>query len=376
MEFTKRYGRLKKYLFSMLPLLTNDFHFTVLVLTLRPCMDRKPATIKEIAQRLNVSVSTVSRALHDHPSIGLRTKMQVQKLAKDLNYEPNQAAISFKQGKTMTIGVILPNLGEEFFSIAINGIEDIATNNNYTVLIGQSHDDVEREKQIVDTMRRHRVDGLIVSLSKNTNNYDHFDQLKKYNIPVVFFDRVPETAGTFTVSCSLKKSSVNLVDWLVNQGHKKIAFINGPDTMQSSSDRLEGYKEGLKKNKLDYDKTYVVHTDLSSPSTKEAVRKLLALKVRPTAIIAFNDYVALDATKVSRQEGLKINRDIFFVSYANLPITSYMDDPPLASVEQFPYQQAEKATSILLQLVQANGADEDITRKIVLESKVVVNPVE
>jgi DNA-binding LacI/PurR family transcriptional regulator len=360
----------------VLPLLTNDFHFTGLVLTLRPCMDRKPATIKEIAQRLNVSVSTVSRALHDHPSIGLRTKMQVQKLAKDLNYEPNQAAISFKQGKTMTIGVILPNLGEEFFSIAINGIEDIATHNNYTVLIGQSHDDVEREKQIVDTMRRHRVDGLIVSLSKNTDNYDHFDQLKKYNIPVVFFDRVPETAEAFTVSCSLKKSSVNLVDWLVNQGHTKIAFINGPDTMQSSSDRLEGYKEGLKKNKLEYDKSYVVHTDLSSPSTKEAVRKLLALKVRPAAIIAFNDYVALDATKVSRQEGLKINKDIFFVSYANLPITSYMDDPPLASVEQFPYQQAEKATSILLQLVQANGADEDITRKIVLESKVVVNPVE
>ncbi len=360
----------------MRPLLTNDFHFTGLVLTLRPCMDRKPATIKEIAQRLNVSVSTVSRALHDHPSIGLRTKMQVQKLAKDLNYEPNQAAISFKQGKTMTIGVILPNLGEEFFSIAINGIEDIATNNNYTVLIGQSHDDMEREKQIVDTMRRHRVDGLIVSLSKNTDNYEHFEQLKKYNIPVVFFDRVPETTEAFTVSCSLKKSSVNLVDWLVNQGHTKIAFINGPDTMQSSSDRLEGYKEGLRKNKLEYNKSYVVHTDLSSSSTKEAVRKLLALKIRPAAIIAFNDYVALDATKVSRQEGLKINKDIFFVSYANLPITSYMDDPPLASVEQFPYQQAEKATSILLQLVQANGADENITRKIVLESKVVVNPVE
>lgn len=339
-------------------------------------MDRKPATIKEIARRLNVSVSTVSRALHDHPSIGLRTKMQVQKLAKDLNYEPNQAAISFKQGRTMTIGVILPNLGEEFFSIAINGIEDIATNNNYTVLIGQSHDDVEREKQIVDTMRRHRVDGLIVSLSKNTDNYDHFEQLKKYNIPVVFFDRVPETAEAFTVSCSLKKSSVNLVDWLVNQGHTKIAFINGPDTMQSSSDRLEGYKEGLKKNKLEYDKSYVVHTDLSSHSTREAVRRLLFLKMRPTAVIAFNDYVALDATKVSRQEGFKINKDIFFVSYANLPITSYMDDPPLASVEQFPYQQAEKATSILLQLVQANGADDDITRKIVLESKVVINPVE
>ena len=109
-------------------------------------MDQKPATIKEIATRLNVSVSTVSRALHNHPSIGLRTKMQVQNLARELNYEPNQAAISFKQGKTMIVGVILPNLGEEYFSMAINGIEDVATKNKYTVLIGQSHDDVEREQ--------------------------------------------------------------------------------------------------------------------------------------------------------------------------------------------------------------------------------------
>src|SRR5687768_10683735 len=114
-------------------------------------MEQKPATIKEIAKRLQVSVSTVSRALHNHPSIGLRTKMQVQKLARELNYEPNQAAISFKQGKTLTIGVILPNLGEEFFSIAINGIEDLAIKNNYTVLIGQSHDDTAREKLLVDT---------------------------------------------------------------------------------------------------------------------------------------------------------------------------------------------------------------------------------
>src|SRR5687768_1349556 len=142
-------------------------------------MSQKPATIKEIAKRLNVSVSTVSRALHDHASIGTKTKLQVQKLARELNYEPNQAAISFKQGKTMTLGVILPNLREEYFSMAINGIEDAATKNSYTVLIGQSHDDVEREMKIVDTMRRHRVDGLIVSLASTTRSFGHFKELEK-----------------------------------------------------------------------------------------------------------------------------------------------------------------------------------------------------
>jgi LacI family transcriptional regulator len=336
-------------------------------------MDQKPATIKEIARRLNVSVSTVSRALHNHPSIGLRTKTQVQQLAKELHYEPNLAAISFRYGRTMTHGVILPNLGEEFFSIGINGIEDVATKNNYMVLIGQSHDDVEREKQIVDTMRRHRVDGLIVSLAKTTNHYEHFEQLKKYNIPVVFFDRVPALADAYTVSCNLEKSSVALVDWLVKHGHKKIGFIKGPDAIIQSGQPLDGYFEGLKRNKLKVENSYIVQTDLTKRKTEDAVHKLIALKSRPTAVITFNHYVALDAIKYCRSQGLKINKDIFFVSYANLPITSYLNDPPIASVEQFPYQHAEKATEILVQLIHSKGSDISIPKHVVMESKVVMN---
>jgi LacI family transcriptional regulator, repressor for deo operon, udp, cdd, tsx, nupC, and nupG len=127
-------------------------------------MENKLTTLKEIAKRLKFSVSTVSRALHNHPSIGLRTTAQVQQLAKELNYEPNQTALFFKQQKTHTIGVILPNLKEEFFSQAINGIEDVAKDNKHSVLIGQSHDDIDQEKQIVVAMKNHRVDGLIVSI--------------------------------------------------------------------------------------------------------------------------------------------------------------------------------------------------------------------
>ena len=336
-------------------------------------MSQKPATIKEIAKRLNVSVSTVSRALHNHSSIGLRTKTQVQLLAAELNYEPNQAAISFKQGKTFTLGVILPNLGEEFFSVAINGIEDIATLNQYTVLIGQSRDELDREINLVETMRKHRVDGLLVSLSKNTNTFEHFDALKKYGIPVVFFDRVPDIPEAYSVSCNLKDSSVQLVDWLVSKGHKQIGFIKGPDTMTPSQERLSGYLDGMKKNNLPIDHAYIVQTDLTKESTLEAIEKLLALKKRPTAVIAFNDYIALDAIKFTRQHGLKVNKDIFFVSYANLPMTSYMDEPPLASVEQFPYEQAEKATEMLLRLINAKETDPVMEKKLILEGKIVLN---
>ena len=240
-------------------------------------------------------------------------------------------------------------------------------------MIGQSHDDVEREKKIVDTMRRHRVDGLLVSLSKNTVSYEHFDQLSNYLIPVVFFDRVPDSPDVYSVSCNLKSSSVQLVDWLVGHGHKNIGFIKGPDTMMPSLERLNGYLEGLKKNNLPADESYVVQTDLSKEKTLEAVRQLLTLKKRPTAVIAFNDYVALDAIKYSRNEGLEVNKDIYFVSYANLPITSYLDKPPLVSVEQFPYEQAEKATEILMQLINKKEPREVEEKRVVMQSKVVVH---
>jgi len=335
-------------------------------------MEQKPTTIKEIAKRLNVSISTVSRALHNHSSIGLRTKMQVQQLAAELNYEPNQAAISFKQGKTMTLGVILPNLQEEFFSLAINGIEDIASRNNYTVLIGQSRDSAEREARIVDTMRRHRVDGLVVSLAKTTKNFDHFTQLEKYNIPVVFFDRIPDLPDMYSVSCNLQNSSIELVDWLTAQGHRKIGFIKGPDTLLPTRERLLGYQQGLKKHGIKPESSYVVSTDLSAAKTADAIHKLLALRNRPTAVITFNDYVALDAMKYVKQLGLNINKDIDFVSFANLPVTSYLDHPPAASVEQFPYQQAEKATEVLLQLINKQEPPTAV-RRIVMEGRLVIN---
>jgi LacI family transcriptional regulator, repressor for deo operon, udp, cdd, tsx, nupC, and nupG len=333
----------------------------------------KPATIKEIARKLNVSVSTVSRALHNHPSISLRTRLQVQQLAAELKYEPNQAAISFKKGKTFTLGLILPNLGEQFFSMAINAIEDKAAENHYTVLIGQSHDDIERESRIVETMRKHRVDGIIASISKNTNRFEHFEELKKYKIPVVFFDRVPESNEVHKVSCSLKQSSFEMVDWLISRGVTRIGFIKGPGTMASSDERLQGYFAALGKYDLKVDPALITETDLTPGQNVAAMRNLLGLKEMPAAVVAFNDYVALDAIKYTRDQGFRINKDIYFTSYANLPITSYLDDQPIASVEQFPARQAEKATEIIFQLIDSKDGESSIPREVVLESRLVVN---
>lgn len=337
-------------------------------------MEKKLPTIKEIAKRLNISISTVSRALHDHPSIGLRTKMQVKKLAEDLNYIPNQTAIFFKQRKTFTIGIILPNLREEYFSLAISGIEETAFESSYIALIGQSHDHLEREKKIVDTMKKHRVDGLLVSISKETSSLSHFEDLQQYNIPVVYFDRVPDAPDIHSVWCSLYHSSIAAIDFLVKKGHKRIGYIQGPSTLTIKNERLQGYYAGLKKNKLTIDESLIVSSNLSAESTQAAFDKLVAMKNKPTAIIAFNDYVALDAMQHARSKKIRINKDICFVSYANLPVTNYLETPPLASVEQFPYEQGARATELLLKLIESKSAQESIPyENVVLKSELIIH---
>ncbi|MDN3658197.1 LacI family DNA-binding transcriptional regulator [Ferruginibacter paludis] len=338
-------------------------------------MENKLPTITEIARRLNISASTVSRALHNHSSIGLRTKMRVQELAKELNYEPNQTAIFFQQRKTFTIGVVLPELSEAFFSAAISGIEDCAYKNKYTVLMGQSHDSEEKEKQIIETMKSHRVDGLLVSIANKTNNYDHFESLKRYNIPVVFFDRIPDMPDIHYVACNLISGTIQAINFLIKKGHRVIGMLNGPEKLAASKEREEGYIQAMKKNRLKFDPTLVVNCDLSTDKVYAATEHLLKLKRKPTAIVVFNDYVALDAVQYARRQKLRINKDICFVSYANLPISHYTAFPPMASVEQFPYLQGQKATETLLELLSNKDSGQEGTNtyyKIILESQLVI----
>jgi len=336
-------------------------------------LEKHITTIKEIAKQLNISPSTVSRALHDHKSIGLRTKANVQKLARELNYEPNQTAIFFQQRKTFTIGVILPELSESFFSTAISGIEDCANNNNYTVLMGQSHDLEEREKQLVESMKNHRVDGLIVSISKNTTNYEHFDSLRKYDIPVVFFDRIPDMPNIHYVACNMASGTTLAYNYLRKIGHKTIGMINGPMNLLASKERLEGYKTAMSKARLKYDPSLVISSDLSPENIYKVTEKILSLKIKPTAIITFNDYVMLDVVKAVKKS--KSSKKISFVSYANLPISHYSANPPLASVEQFSYQQGHKAMEILLDILNKEKKDteESIFYKIIIEPKLVMH---
>ncbi|RYD74186.1 MAG: LacI family transcriptional regulator, partial [Sphingobacteriales bacterium] len=286
-------------------------------------MQSKPTTIKEIAKLLNLSPSSVSRGLHDHPSIGVVTRERIKELAKSLNYEPNNAAILFQKGKTYTIGVILPELSEHFFSVAISAIEDEALKKNYTVIFAQSHDDFAKEVRLVDKMKYQRVDGLLVSITKDTSNFDHFEKLKALNIPVVFFDRIPPSKNVHSVACSLESATIKAVNFLLKKGHRSIGLINGPTTLFASGERKDGYMHAINFNRLKFDPSLVINCDLTEEGTIDAANQLINHKRKPTAIVAFNDYIALFLIRYLKKLGLSETIDI--VSYANLPIMAYLD---------------------------------------------------
>lgn len=320
-------------------------------------MGNKLPTIKEIAKKLGVSVSTVSRALNDNQRIGEKTRLKVQELAKQLNYEPNPKAIYFKQKRSFVIGVIVPDIYEDFFSKAITGIEDLALEHGYTLLFGQSHNSLEKEKQVLNAIKRQRVDGLLISLSKETSKYAHLVELEKYEIPIVYFDRVPNLQKVHKVYSNLQTGTFEMVNWLFKQGKRRIAFINGPQSIIASKERLKGYIEAVAKHKLKVDMQMVEETDLTETSTIKATNCLLSLKKRPDAIITFNDYVHLDAVKQAEKLGISINKEIAFVSYANISLNKYTAYPPLASIDQGSYKQGYTAMEIMMKILDSPEKD-------------------
>ncbi|MGR3808926.1 LacI family DNA-binding transcriptional regulator [Jiulongibacter sp. NS-SX5] len=335
-------------------------------------MAKSKATLKAIADELRISISTVSRALKDHPRISNETKKKVKTLANKLHYVPNPAAMLLKQNKTYTIGVLLPSLKEEFFSLTISGIEDRLIPENFHVVISQSRDQQEREKKMIESFIMSRVDGLIASVSAETNHYGHFKLLEDYGIPVVFFDRVPRNFNAHKVRSSVNRGAKEALHFLVSKGLQKIALINGPGNLQVSDERLNGYLEAAMEHGIKTSPKYIKSINLTRSDTEAAIDELLALDDRPEAIITFNDYIALYAMAACRKKGISPNKDILFVSFANLPITDYLENPPVASVEQFAYDMGHKAADLLLSCINDENEQVDY-KEIVIDTELIIH---
>lgn len=322
---------------------------------------------------MKISPSTVSRALKDSPRISQKTRDAVREMADQMRYTPNQTARNLRTGKTGSIALVLPEIRENFFSEIVNGVEELAFGQNISVALYQSHDLYSRERQILSQLTQNQVDGVMLSVSKESRDFKHVQDLIDRGMPVVLFDRIPPDINTHEVGCDIEKGAFMATKWLANQGFRRIALLNGPNPLVASEDRYRGYVKALLEENLPVESALVKRVDLTSADTVEKMTQLIDSAQRPDAVLTFNDYVALDAMQACQQWGLRINEDISFVSFANLPLTAYMVNSPLASIEQHPYQIGWKAAEILLSLIGSKGVPTaGDFQKVILEPELVI----
>jgi DNA-binding LacI/PurR family transcriptional regulator len=340
-------------------------------------MRSSQVTIKDIAEQLGISPSTVSRALKNHPEISEETKRAVNELAKKLNYEPNAIALSLQSSKSNIIGLIIPEIVHYFFSQVISGIEDVAYDADYHVMICQSNESYIREVKNIQTLLSSRIEGLLVSLSKETRDFSHFRNLNKKNIPIVFFDRICEELETDHVIVSDYKGAYDAVEHLINIGCRRIAHLATSQDLMIGRNRYNGYIKALKDNELAIDERLIVRCD--NHKAARLVTKRLIYEIHPPdGIFAVNDLTAIGALQTIKENGLRIPEDIKVIGFGN-GIYSTMTDPPLSTVEQFGYVIGQKAARMVLDRILSREnypprIEEIETQLIIRESTVKRKP--
>jgi DNA-binding LacI/PurR family transcriptional regulator len=328
----------------------------------------KHTTIIDIAKKLGISASTVSRALSDHPDIKKETKEHVRKIAKELQYSPNPIAQSLKSNRTTTIGVIVPEIKHDFFSSAISGIEDVAYQAGYTIIVCQSNESYEREVVNANAMMHHRVAGVIVSISQNTKSGEHFQDLLRRRIPLVFFDRVCDDVIANKVVIDDYRSAFDAVTYLVGKGYKTIAHFAGPKELNICKKRWNGYVDAIKQLPLLSPGDWVRYGGLHEQDGYASMDSLIKENKIPDAIFAVNDPVAIGAFQRIKEAGLKIPDDVAIMGFSNNKITSLVE-PQLTTVDQPSFEMGKKSAEILIGIIEGIVKD---TKTLVLDTKLII----
>ena len=307
-------------------------------------------TIKDIAAKLNLHYTTVSRALRDHPDVNPETKRLVKETAKKMNYHPNYLARSLKRQKSNSIGVLVPEIKHHFFSAVISGIEEVASRAGYVILVAQSNEQMEREILNLNAFISSHVSGLLVSISQTTTDSEHFKRFMKQGGKIVFFDRVCEDIQANKVVVDDYNGAILATEYLINKGYKRIGHLAGSKILNISQNRYRGYVDALKKNGIEPDPELVYWGGLQEKDGRNGMKVLLNLKHPPDAIFAVNDPVAIGAYDVINENGLKIPDDIGIVGFSNNPISAFVS-PPLTTIHQPAFEMGSTACSMLIDII-------------------------
>ncbi len=318
-------------------------------------MKTQPASINDIAKALGISASTVSRALRGHPDINADTRHRVQEFARKVNYRPNALALGLKHQRSFTLGIIIPEIIHHFFSSIISGIEEIAYSKGYRVMICQSNEDFQREVINLQALIDHRVDGLLVSHSKTTENFQHFFEAAQSNLPIVFIDRFVNELNTDKVITDDFQGACMVTSHLIERGRKNIIHLAAPTQLVVGRERHRGYLEALKKFGLQANEELVFQCD--TPAGVMAQKdKILKLATKIDSIFAVNDFTAIAAMKIIQEAGYKVPDHIAVAGFGDDPIASIVK-PSLTTVEQKGFEMGMHAVKMLIERIEQPRGD-------------------
>lgn len=334
--------------------------------------ENKDITIYDIAEKLNLATSTISRALKDHPSISDKTIKMVKETAEEMGYVPNTLAAGLRGNKTNTIGVLIPTVTQPFLSSLISGIEITAQKSGYNVIIMQSHDSYEEEVSMAKSLYSSRVSGVISSLAMETRDTSHFQQFVSNNIPLVFVDRVPKDFNTFRVIIDNYAAGYKATKHLIEQGCIRIAHLTaGSEFGNLYSERKRGYIDALKEHNLAVDEELIVN--LKSVTYKEGVKassKLLDLNPIPDGIFASGDIIAVSAVQTAKKRGIKIPEELAIIGFNNDPISEIID-PNISTITHPAAKMGKASAEIILKNIKSLKKD-DVKEITFLNTEVLI----
>ncbi|MBC6607634.1 LacI family DNA-binding transcriptional regulator [Hymenobacter sp. BT188] len=329
-----------------------------------------PVSMADLAKELGVSMTTVSRALSDHYSIGPATKQKVLKLAKKLNYQPNQMAAALRKGKSKLIGVIVPYIEGRFFPSVVHGIETAARKAGFSVIICQSNEDVANERKNIETLLNAQVAGILVSLSRNTRDFKHFEKVRKRGIPLVFFDRILEGDNVNAVVLNDREGAFQTTKHLLEQGCRRVAHFAGPQHLNIYKNRRQGYVDALRSFDLPLDEDMIIYSDMTLEQGTEGMKQLLSLPNPPDGVFAAGDSAILGALQLLKSRGIRVPQDIALAGFSNEGFTA-ITEPMLTSVDQRCEEMGQATVRLFMELVEAKGTP-FYQRQVVLQPQLFI----
>jgi LacI family transcriptional regulator len=337
-------------------------------------MANRRASITDLAKALNLSTSTISRALADHNDVSEATKKRVRELAEELSYQPNQLAAALRRGRSNTLGVLVPHITGNFFPQVVNGIALEASKAGFNVMICQSNEDSKQERKNIDLLMNSQVEGILVSVANTTQDFSHFEAVRSQDVPLVFFDRIVEGFRGSNVSAVMLddyQGAYQVVAHLIEQGCTRIAHLSGPLHLNIHKNRHQGYRDALTAHGIDIDEDLIAVLELNLKTGTQAMKKMLKQATVPDAVFASNDLAAVGAMQVVKAQGLRVPQDIAIAGFSNELFTS-LTEPSLTTVDQGCETMGISAVRLLQKMLNGNPDRLMQPRNVVLKPKLLV----